>query len=265
MAVKPKFFRVAKEGKTIDGREITRDQIVQMAATYDPKLKHGARVNIEHIRSFSPNGEFQCVGDVLSLKTEEDADKKLVLLAEVDPTPEMVQLSKDRKKVYFSIEMYPDYQGTGIAYMGGLALTDDPASAGTEMAKFSKSSGNADSLISAGVEDTLEFADDDTASDKPDEAKSLFARVSAMLTGTAKNAARFAENEQAITAIAAAVGKVNDELATTAKTADVATLTAQVDKLSTDLAALTSQLSETPADAPRDPITGGTGDEMVDC
>ncbi|WP_273915543.1 GPO family capsid scaffolding protein, partial [Burkholderia pseudomallei] len=47
MASKTKFFRVAVEGATVDGREIKREWLTQMAKHYDPKL-YGARVNVEH-------------------------------------------------------------------------------------------------------------------------------------------------------------------------------------------------------------------------
>ncbi|STQ46263.1 Phage capsid scaffolding protein (GPO) serine peptidase [Ewingella americana] len=47
MATKAKRFRICTEGATTDGREITREWIEQMAATYDPKVlrrthQHGA-------------------------------------------------------------------------------------------------------------------------------------------------------------------------------------------------------------------------------
>ena len=41
--LKSKFFRVATEGATTDGRAITREQIEQMAKNFDP-AKYGARV-----------------------------------------------------------------------------------------------------------------------------------------------------------------------------------------------------------------------------
>ena len=41
--LKSRFFRVATEGATTDGRAITREQIDQMAKNFDP-AKYGARV-----------------------------------------------------------------------------------------------------------------------------------------------------------------------------------------------------------------------------
>ncbi|MEN1564821.1 GPO family capsid scaffolding protein, partial [Pseudomonas aeruginosa] len=44
-----KWFRIAVEGATTDGRNIERDWIEQMAAQYDPNT-YGARINCEHIK-----------------------------------------------------------------------------------------------------------------------------------------------------------------------------------------------------------------------
>ena len=46
---KSKFFRVALEGATTDGRKIERSWIQQMAKNFDPQ-KYGARIWMEHIR-----------------------------------------------------------------------------------------------------------------------------------------------------------------------------------------------------------------------
>lgn len=53
-----KFFRVALEGATTDGRNIERDQIIQMARNFNP-AKYGARIWLEHIRGVLPEGLFR--------------------------------------------------------------------------------------------------------------------------------------------------------------------------------------------------------------
>ena len=87
-----KFFRVAVEGATSDGRVIDRAMLEQIAASYDPKV-YGARINVEHIRGLSPSSEFRAYGDVLAVKTEEveiGGVKKLALFAQISPTDELV-------------------------------------------------------------------------------------------------------------------------------------------------------------------------------
>ena len=81
MAKQSKWFVVATEGATTDGRTINRAWIEQMAANYDPK-KYGARVNLEHIKwryMWNDDPHSKCYGDVIGLKTEENAEGKLQL------------------------------------------------------------------------------------------------------------------------------------------------------------------------------------------
>ena len=87
---KSKFFRVAVEGGTTDGRTITREWIEQMAKRYN-KSTYGARVNMEHIRGIDPEGLFKMYGDITAAKTEEveiEGEKRLALFVQIDPTPE---------------------------------------------------------------------------------------------------------------------------------------------------------------------------------
>lgn len=48
MTVKAKRFRIGVEGATTDGREIQREWLVQMAASYNPTV-YTALINLEHI------------------------------------------------------------------------------------------------------------------------------------------------------------------------------------------------------------------------
>lgn len=131
-----KMFRVATEGDTADGREISRDWIQQMADTYDPK-KYGARIWLEHFRGIFPDGPFKAYGDVLGIEAKENSDGKLELFAQISPTDDLVQMNQQRQKIYSSIEVDPNFAKTGQAYLVGLAITDNPASLGTEMLQFS--------------------------------------------------------------------------------------------------------------------------------
>lgn len=130
-----KFFRVAQEGQTTDGRVIERKWLHEIAETYDPK-KYGARINLEHIRSLLPDSPFKAYGDVLAVKVEDNAEGKAGLFALLDPTPELIAFNKARQKVYTSIEIDPDFAGTGKCGLMGLAVTDSPASLGTEYLAF---------------------------------------------------------------------------------------------------------------------------------
>lgn len=175
MAKISKFFRVAVEGATCDGRTIERQHLTEMAASYNPAT-YGARVNMEHIRGFSADGAFKCYGDVTALKTEEvelelggKKVKKLALFAQVLPTDDLIKINADRQKVYTSIEINPNFAQTGKAYFQGLAVTDSPASLGTEMLQFAAQQGDKNpfasrkadkgNFISEAQETAIEFED----------------------------------------------------------------------------------------------------------
>ena len=132
--------RIAVEGATCDKRTIERQWIEQMADTYSPKV-YGARINLEHLKGILPDGPFQRYGDVAMVKKEEIAEDgplkgKLALLARLAPTDSLVEMNRKGQKVYTSVEVNPKFADTGKAYLVGLAVTDDPASLGTEMLSF---------------------------------------------------------------------------------------------------------------------------------
>ncbi|SFO51775.1 Phage capsid scaffolding protein (GPO) serine peptidase [Variovorax sp. OK605] len=170
MAQKSKKFRVATEGATTDGRRIERSWIEQMSKNFDPK-KYGARVWLEHMRGMYPDSAFKAYGDVLSVEARAVEDGKLALFAEISPLPDLVAMTtKEKQKIYTSIEVNPKFADTNEAYLVGLAVTDSPASLGTEVLSFAAQHPDAnpfksrktspDTLFSEALEVTLEFEDD---------------------------------------------------------------------------------------------------------
>ncbi|MBD9407240.1 GPO family capsid scaffolding protein [Acidovorax sp. ACV02] len=136
-----KFFRVATEGATTDGREIQRSWIEQMAKNFN-REKYGARVWLEHMRGMLPEGAFAALGDVLAVESRTVEDGKLALFAQIEALPALVAMNKAKQKIYTSIEVDPNFAKSGEAYLTGLAVTDSPASLGTEVLKFA--AGNPD-------------------------------------------------------------------------------------------------------------------------
>lgn len=181
MAKKSKMFRVATEGATTDGRRIERSWIEQMAKNFDPK-KYGARVWLEHMRGIYPDSSFRAYGDVMSVESRTVEDGKLALFTEIAPLPDLVAMTtKDKQKIYTSIEVNPKFADTNEAYLVGLAVTDSPASLGTEVLSFAAQNPKAnpfasrktspDSLFSEAVEIALEFEE------QPEEDSTLLDRV----------------------------------------------------------------------------------------
>lgn len=142
MTVKAKRFRIGVEGATTDGREIQREWLEQMAASYNPAV-YTALINLEHIKSYLPDSTFNRYGKVTALFAEEITEGplagKMALYADVEPTESLVELVKKGQKLFTSMEVSPKFADTGKAYLVGLAATDDPASLGTEMLTFSAS------------------------------------------------------------------------------------------------------------------------------
>jgi hypothetical protein len=165
-----KWFRVATAGATVDGRTISADHLKQMAKNFKRDV-YGARVWLEHLRGTLPDSMFKALGDVIGLKTEE-VDGKLRLFAQIAPLPSLVEMNKAGQKIYTSIEIEPKFADTGEAYLMGLAVTDSPASLGTEALSFSVKARRPDDfknhLFSAAEETAIEFeevADDEPAQD----------------------------------------------------------------------------------------------------
>lgn len=132
----PKWFTVATEGQTTDGRVIERAWLEDIAETYDRKT-YGARIWMEHIRGILPDSPFKAYGDVLAVRTAENDKGELTLQAQLDPTPELVAMTnKARQKIYTSMEINPNFAKSGRVGLIGLSVTDSPASLGTDILQF---------------------------------------------------------------------------------------------------------------------------------
>jgi len=148
-----KPFRLATEGATCDGRTISRQDIVDMSTTYAP-VTYTANSNLEHIRGYSPDTPFCAYGDVVALSTAEVTlsvggkdEKRLALYGQVNATDELIALNEKKQKLYPSIEINPNFAGSGKAYLQGLAFTDSPASLGTEIMTFAAGQGDKNPFI----------------------------------------------------------------------------------------------------------------------
>ncbi|WP_447529796.1 GPO family capsid scaffolding protein [Vreelandella sp. TE19] len=268
----PKFFRVATEGATTDERKIQRDWITQMAANYDPK-KYGARVWMEHIRGLTADSAFNALGDVMSVEAREVEDGKLALFAEIDPTDELKAMNKRRQKIYSSIEVNPSFGDTGEAYLEGLAVTDSPASLGTEMLAFSRDKGaasplaarkqHAENLFTEAVEVELDFTEEEPPKPGIGEfVKNLFSRQDAKTT---KGFEAFgADIQVAFEEFANRHAALISDLENRPTAEAFSKLQADHTALQKRFDELYTKIDTTPDTPPRTPATGGTA-ELTDC
>lgn len=294
---KTEFFRVAVEGQTAtDGREITRQMIEECVKTFN-RDTYGVRINMEHWRGMDPKGPFGSYGDVLALRHQEDeiqigdkTEKRLALYAQLDPTPELVELNRKRQKIYTSIEPQPNFGGCGMFGLVGLAVTDSPASLGTNMLKFSirtddpaavelkadldRRKRSPDSFFSSAYETRFELmADEDSTSggsvfdkffaaltkaSQPHTPASAPAPAPAQTPPQAVPADQFAALTSAMTQFSK---DLNETLQTATRASDE-----RFRRVEADLAKLTSDLSNTPGSgySARPPATGGDASLQTD-
>lgn len=264
-------FAIATEGPTVDGRKISREWLTQMAANYSPKV-YTAVANLEHYLSSLPDSVFGAYGKVVSLSTREVdilGEKRMQLMAVVDANDDLVALQQKGKKAFSSMEVIDNFANKGIAYLGGLAFTDRPASLATESMKFSVA-GAAGERFSFKDEIEIEFEAEAKPETKPGD--SLFSKVKDLLGLNKKDAdSRFADQASAITAIAESQKALLDSFASFEQ--QVVDAASNIKKLTDDFAAaqksfadLKKTLSETDGDPnARPPVTGGNGTITTDC
>lgn len=144
---KSSFFRVFTSGQTVsDGREITPQIIDEMVETFDTN-NFTPRINIEHIAGFSPEPPFNGYGSVIALRAQDDqftiagkTETRRALYAQIDGNDQLVELRKPEndQKPFPSVELMPNFAGSGKTALGGLAFTDTPAALGAQALKFSR-------------------------------------------------------------------------------------------------------------------------------
>ena len=132
--------RVAVSGPTVDGREILPQDLRDIAETYNPSL-YTAVIWCDHDREYGSHGT------VFSLRLVEEDDElepgQIGLEAQFKPNDRLLFLNDQGQKLFSSIEITPNFRGTGKAYMTGIAVTDEPASTGTQELYFTKQASEA--------------------------------------------------------------------------------------------------------------------------
>ncbi|MGR7448905.1 GPO family capsid scaffolding protein [Klebsiella aerogenes] len=268
-----KKFRVAVSGNTVDGREIQPQHLRDAAANYNLNV-YAARVNIEHFLSPYPGSDFGAMGDVTALSTEDITEGPLAgrtaLYAEIDPSDRMVQMTDKGQKVYSSIELAPQFALNGKAYVVGLAMTDTPASLGTDRLKFAaqqrasvmafnNQQGEPPMFTEAIEAEVIELA-----AQRSDEGVKWFARVMDILgKGQKTDDQRFSQVHQAVEAVAQEQSDQLDRFSTIEQ--EHQQDRAAIQKLTSELDALRQQLGSTDANFSQRPAAnGGANAQLAD-
>lgn len=266
------WFRVAVEGATSDKRKIERTWLEQAAKNFSQNT-YGARVWLEHFRSLLPDSPFKAYGDITAVKTEEveiAGQKKLALFAQIEPTPELVAMNKAKQKIYTSIEIDESFADSGEAYIVGLAVTDSPASLGTDVLAFSAQKPDASpfkdrhysatSMFTEALEAEIKFEE---VAETENKALGLFNRVMDALgkskDKSVKDDAQFSELTEAVEALA---NHAKDQgTAFTTEQTKLNILQTAHEKLASEFADLLKRLGDTEdhSQQHRPPATGGDG------
>lgn len=268
-----KKFRVAVSGNTVDGREIQPQHLRDAAANYNLEV-YAARVNIEHFLSPYPGSDFGAMGDVVALSAEDITEGPLAgrtgLYAEIEPSERMKQMTDKGQKVYSSIELHPQFALNGKAYMMGLAMTDTPASLGTERLKFaaqqraSVMAFNNQQAEAPMITEAIEAEVIELAAQRSDEGKQWFNRVMGILgKGQKTDDQRFTQVHQAVEAVAQSQVDLGEQFSTAEQERQQDKVVIQ--KLTTDLAALRQQMEGTESNfSQRPPANGGASAQLAD-
>ena len=269
--MKTKKFLLATSGATVDGRNIDAKMLREMASSFDPQT-YGARLNIEHIRGVSADGPFKAYGDVLELSVEDvevnfngQKEIRTGLYGVFDVSPDAKKLNEASQKVYPSIEIEPNFAGKGFAYLMGCALTDSPASIGTDRLTFNRQLPGTILLTAqdCGIDAALlELVPEGPAADAAmQEVKGFFAKLTEKLSGIAPKPEaqpKPAEPDQVDFAkFTSELGETLDKAFT--KQAEINS--AQITALATKVDALAKSIEDTPdpSFARRPPATGANG------
>lgn len=126
---------IATSGQAVDGRVIEKQWLIDAAETYT-RNTYTAMVWPHHPQHDIGEREFTCnLGEVDALKTELEGDA-VKLYAQLIPNQFLIEANRQGQKLFTSAEFISDFAGSGKEYLFGLAVTDIPASLGTEKMKF---------------------------------------------------------------------------------------------------------------------------------
>ena len=145
-------------GKTVDGREIKEQDIIDAADTYNKKL-YTASINRDHYNFF---GHFGTVENVRVGKS--DVTDTKTLEAVLDVNSQFIELNRSGHCPFPSMELYPNFRGDGKTYLYGLAGVYKPASVATDIFKFA--SNECALLIPANFDFKLDFSTLDSDDEK---------------------------------------------------------------------------------------------------
>jgi hypothetical protein len=127
---KTEWYRFGRSGDTIDGRVIKVEDIQQAAELYDVNF-YTALIWPDHKRWFN-------LGKVIAVRAEKNDEGGMDLYGQVEANEYYKDMNKMGQRLFFSMELWPNFRKTEKTYLSGLAATDEPASVATSEIHLSR-------------------------------------------------------------------------------------------------------------------------------
>ena len=127
---KTEWYRFGRSGDTIDGRVINVNDIQQAADCYDVNF-YTALIWPDHKRWFN-------LGKVVAVRAEKNDEGGMDLYGQVEANEYYKDMNKMGQRLFFSMELWPNFRKTEKTYLSGLAATDEPASVATSEIHLSR-------------------------------------------------------------------------------------------------------------------------------
>lgn len=125
LQIKTGFVKVATEGNTVDGRNLTAEDLNDMAETYSLNM-YEANMWRDHERYW------ETYGRVIEVKAEKDDEGRVALYCNLNPNADYISLNQRGMANYFSIEINRTLMESGKPYLSGLGVLSEPASQGLQ-------------------------------------------------------------------------------------------------------------------------------------
>lgn len=168
MPVIDQWFTLATAGETIDDRVIEESWLREMAESYSTDY-YTAVIDADHALDW-----FGAFGHVTELRLGEKVGR-VALQAKLNANHRLMEMNRNGQRLWFSIE---PREVEGKMYLFRLAITDSPASIGTDQMKFSAGPNGEKSTFTAPK--PLEF---NTDKNPESETQSLLTKILQAVTG----------------------------------------------------------------------------------
>lgn len=126
---------IATAGNTVDGREIKEEWLQEAAEFYNRQVYTGLMWP-RHDETMEQRSWSYNYGEIDAVKVEK-VDGVLKMYAKLMPNDWLIATNEMGQKLFTSVELIPNFANSGKYYLMGLAVTDIPASLGTERLMFS--------------------------------------------------------------------------------------------------------------------------------